>query len=150
MTMLDCAKEDLSAAKVLRTHDEHAVRICAYHIQQCVEKCLKYIIALNGVKFPHSRDVGELYNEASKFGRFIPTEVYDSMDTLTLWESKTRYPQTSFSVNAKKVDMLIQACEGWITRLTQDIPEPVAAPATFKPNIASEDEIQAKLREIGL
>lgn len=91
--MLDRAEEDYKICKQLETclPDEFAVRGCVYHIQQANEKALKAYLSLNGIQPPFSHDIGRLVSMAQNDNLDIPEETIRIANTLTLWESKSRY-----------------------------------------------------------
>ena len=78
--------------------DEAAASACAYFIQQAVEKALKGIILLHGETPEFTHDIRKLTERCTKVGIQVPDEFDDIVDSLTLWESRTRYdPYVSFS-----------------------------------------------------
>lgn len=83
--------------------DEFAVRTAAYHLQQAVEKILKAIILFNGETPAFTHDITRLSEHCRNLGVNITQELGDISDTLTLWETKSRYdPYIVFS--QKKYD----------------------------------------------
>ncbi len=57
---LDFAKDDLDAAKYLLGMEKRSLEIICYHCQQCAEKALKGLYALEGVEIPRTHDFGVL------------------------------------------------------------------------------------------
>lgn len=60
-TLLDKAKSEYSMLNLISKEiDEGFVEIRAYHIQQMVEKSLKYLLELKGIKYSNTHNIEEL------------------------------------------------------------------------------------------
>lgn len=78
--------------------DEFAVSGAMYHIEQAVEKQLKALLLLAGTEPPFIHDITRLNNMCKQVGYDMPSQLENISDTLTVWESKTRYdPFIDFS-----------------------------------------------------
>lgn len=78
--------------------DEFAVRGALYHLQQAVEKKLKALVLLGGENPPFTHDISRLVTICQRLGFDIDESAEDIADTMTLWETKTRYdPYIDFS-----------------------------------------------------
>ena len=83
--LLQKAREDLSAARVLVAVEDQADAVIGFHVQQAIEKALKSILALRAIEIPRSHDLGYLSGLAGDLGEEMPAAVA-SADWLTPWE----------------------------------------------------------------
>ncbi len=98
--LLSLSECDYLACKAMEEHfpDEFAVRTALYHLQQATEKVLKAVILFNGEYPAFTHDIDKLAEHCKKLGEALPEELDDISDSLTLWESKSRYdPYITFS-----------------------------------------------------
>lgn len=85
------AENDLkTAALTLRAREEAPTDTVAFHAQQCVEKCLKALLALKGTDSPRIHDIEELVARAK--GRVALTLSVEEQRRLTTYGTVTRYP----------------------------------------------------------
>jgi len=71
--------------------DEVEIDIAGYHLQQAVEKILKFQISMKAVKYPPSHDIDMLLEILDDQGIKYPDWVDEYSATLTLYATKTRY-----------------------------------------------------------
>lgn len=98
--LLKLSECDYLACKAMEEHfpDEFAVRAALYHLQRAVEKVLKAVIIINGEYPAFTHDIDKLAEHCKKLGETFSDNLDDISDSLTLWESKSRYdPYISFS-----------------------------------------------------
>lgn len=120
--LVKIAECDYMACKAMEKHfpDEFAVRTALYHLQQAVEKLLKAVIIYNGEHPAFTHDIGKLADHCKALGEVFSDNLDDISDSLTLWESKSRYdPYISFS--KKKYDKAKNIYEEIHTKLIQEI-----------------------------
>ena len=120
--LIKLADFDFKTCEAIEAHfpDEFAVRTAAYHLQQAVEKILKAVILYNGENPAFTHDIGQLANHCSRLGVSLGDELENVADTLTLWESKSRYdPYITFT--QKKYDMAKQVYVNISQGLKQEI-----------------------------
>ncbi len=104
--LIKLSQGDRMICEKLRAYfpDEFAVRGAAYHIQQATEKLLKAYILFGGQTPGFTHDISALCEHAQKLDLHIPDDLMLIADTLTLWESKSRYdPYVSFTEQKYKM-----------------------------------------------
>ena len=118
MTYLDRALSDLKAAEICLkpaynpSNDEGLLDICGYHIQQAVEKTLKYILHdMNGVddttrRFRTHDIVSLIVMVESETAVVIPDAIKQIAVLLTQWEVTTRYPSGISTVRSELVETI--------------------------------------------
>lgn len=77
-------KHALASAHV----DDVMCDMAGYHLQQSVEKLLKYQIELQGDQFPYTHNISQLLD---KITTPVPDWIIDNREKLTQYESLTRY-----------------------------------------------------------
>ena len=83
--------------------DEYAVAGAAYHMQQAVEKLLKGLILIYGETPEFTHDISRLCSHAQKLGITLSEDIIDVADSLTLWESRTRYDPSAIIIRRKYI-----------------------------------------------
>ena len=72
--LLKIASDDLIAAEAIIATGHALANVCV-NAQQAAEKCVKALIALQDVSYPHTHDMGELVNlTKSRFPELLPLE----------------------------------------------------------------------------
>ncbi|MFI3174731.1 MAG: HEPN domain-containing protein [Bacillota bacterium] len=98
----------------LKCKEDHVLNNCAYHLQQSLEKYLKYKLELLGVDVPKKHNISILINLIKSNGSEISNSeqlnnfIYLMADTFTIWEAGTRYLK-NFRVDEDKVKLAIEA-----------------------------------------
>ena len=64
--------------------------VIGFHAQQAVEKAMKAVLAIHGVQFPRTHDLGFLLELADRDGVRIPDVVVEAR-WLTPWSAEFRY-----------------------------------------------------------
>lgn len=120
--LIKIAECDYMACQAMEEHfpDEFAVRTALYHLQQAIEKLLKAVIIYNGEHPVFTHDIGKLADRCKALGEDFSDDLDDISDSLTLWESKSRYdPYISFS--KKKYDKAKKIYDEIHERLMREI-----------------------------
>lgn len=100
---------DLMAARcLLKEADDAVLQQAAYHLQQSVEKALKYCYTHKGLKVPKTHDIRAILEGFPRDP--VLEESLDALeiiaDTLTMWEEKTRYPNDYMATRRSIVSVL--------------------------------------------
>lgn len=93
-TLLDRAKSNYRMAEKnfqFIHEDDMYLNLTGYLLQQSVELALKHILEVNAIRYPRTHDIFTLIDLLPDSSKPIAAEVYDKADTITSWESKTRY-----------------------------------------------------------
>lgn len=101
MDLLKLAYADINVAKIILETgtDEGVLRMSAYHIQQALEKGLKYILTRKEVEYGRTHDCVALVSLV-KDSRFkVHEKIIENADVITSYEASTRY---NFELNIKK------------------------------------------------
>lgn len=105
--MLKLAKADYKAyQKLIEAEDVYVNNIAYYHMQQAIEKLLKCAVELKGEKKPWGHDIREMYKKYVDSGWPEISEIKQVRDTVTLWESNSRY-SVSFSADEEDLQAAI-------------------------------------------
>lgn len=88
--LLERAKSDLAALRVLMASNEMLDDVVGFHAQQAVEKALKVALVLADVDFPRSHDLRELADMAVDSQIVVPASIQEAR-WLTPWAAQLRY-----------------------------------------------------------
>lgn len=125
VTLLDRARADLTnVTYILASHqqDELQLDIAAYHVQQAIEKAVKFALQVKAVRFERTHDMDRLCTQCEKAGIQLPDWIYDNIDTLNAYATQTRYG-SDIVASYRKISMLADSAKEFIHSLT---PAPVA------------------------
>ena len=86
-----------------------------YHLQQCIEKCLKYILEKNGIQYQHTHDINDLSWEVDQLNldniiNNITGRIFVNATAYTSWETRARY-FGKFRESESNVEDAIEICE---------------------------------------
>lgn len=93
-TLLDMSKRQYRTARILYQSypsDDGVINDVAYHLQQCVELCIKHVLEWSGVSYPKQHNIRELLNLVPDYNMFPFYDVCDIADKITSLEADTRY-----------------------------------------------------------
>ena len=93
-TLLDMSKRQYRTARILyRSYpsDDGVINDVAYHLQQCVELCIKHVLEWSGVSYPKQHNIRELLKLVPDYNMFPFYDLYDIADKITSLEADTRY-----------------------------------------------------------
>jgi HEPN domain-containing protein len=90
--LLGLARDDEFAARSLLPVGATDA-IVGFHAQQAVEKCLKAVLAYNGIEFPYTHDLDGLAELSKSNGIEVPAQLAD-IDQLSPYGVQLRYGAT--------------------------------------------------------
>lgn len=132
INLIEKSKNDRKMCDKLEQYlpDEFAAEGCSYHIQQAIEKQLKAYILFYGFNYEKTHDISKLHkiicDNGIDFENELSYKIEDMSDTLTLWETSSRYdPFVSFSerkyIKAKEIyDNLSSVLENCLSQCEAD------------------------------
>lgn len=92
--------------------------MCAYHLQQAVEKMIKIQIYKSGIDYDnksmysHNIRVLLVYAESKNIKMNVPRFIEDNASVITKWEAGSRY-DLHFSVRIDTLEKYLVEIEGW-------------------------------------
>lgn len=112
-TYLDKATINFKTSKILLKYmtDDSMINIVGYHLQQSTELALKYLHEVKGIKYNKTHDIDDLLKVLAVTENPITFSYLDRWrDTLTAWESKTRYVK-NFLLEVRDIEAYIPLLE---------------------------------------
>ena len=122
ITLLDRASADLANVNfILSNHhaDELQLDIAAYHIQQTIEKTVKFYLQSNGIVFEKTHDMDKLWTQCEKAELPLPKWIYDNIDILNTYATQTRYGADTVS-SLRKITQLATWAKELIAQLAPE------------------------------
>ena len=121
-TLLDLAYEDLEVAKLAFESPKGLLAASIYHIEQAIEKGIKFFAQENGFDYEKTYDLVTLVDIIEQGGVHVPLEkyLYDQLETLESWEIRSRY-FTNFDVKPNKVKRLIDEVEVSLGNIKEEL-----------------------------
>lgn len=116
------AKEDAIAVREFRANPEISDGIIGFHAQQAVEKWLKAVMALHGIRQARIHDVGRLLQILENEGVELP-ESASRLDELTIYAVPLRYDDLldAEPLDREDTEQLIDGVEAWATRILNSV-----------------------------
>ena len=87
---LTLARRDAAAMRALSRVKDMDFSPIGFHAQQCIEKCLKGVMAKVGITYPRTHDLGELHQLLTASGHSVPISLLTLSD-FTPYAVTTRY-----------------------------------------------------------
>lgn len=117
--LLQKAREDHSAARVLVATEDQTDHVIGFHLQQAIEKALKAILAQHEIEIPRTHDLGYLLELLGSLDVEIPHPVASS-DWLTPWGVLFRYDTYSDTLDRDKGLEAVTAAIGVAEQMVGD------------------------------
>lgn len=87
---LTLAQRDAAAMRALSQVSDLDFSPIGFHAQQCIEKCLKGVMAKVEITYPRSHDLGELHQLLAAAGYSVPMSLV-TLSNFTPYAVSTRY-----------------------------------------------------------
>ncbi len=117
LELLTLAQRDMVAAKAFKTLPEIDFAIIAFHAQQCIEKCMKAVLAKHAITYPRTHDLDDLYALLLESELGIPVS-RELLNDITPYAVTTRYAtETEDLVTYAQIDAAIATTVSWATTL---------------------------------
>ena len=115
--MLALAMRDAVAVYAYKRSPEIDFSIIGFHAQQCVEKCLKGVLAIREIEFPRTHELATLHGLLKTNGVEVPFEV-TTFDLLTPYAVSSRYDlERDELLDEAQASELITQVHAWATSL---------------------------------
>ena len=109
--LLNKSLADLKSARlVLEDNDELLIPIGAYHLQQAIEKLLKFKINLKGKRYPPTHNLQKLLDDCDLYSIGYPDWIKENISTLNEWATRTRYDD-SLDISLTTVQNILSKTE---------------------------------------
>lgn len=124
--LLKRAKTDIQIARTLMTpeanptSDEMIMDQAAYHIQQGIEKALKYQTEISGIPYKKIHNLVGLITDVEKTGFQVSTGLKEMAFQISDWEASSRY-NDDFSVLKTDLEKAIQLYEELETQILKNL-----------------------------
>lgn len=93
-TLLGFSEIDMHAADLMLknlTGDEQELNVIAYHLQQALEKCIKFQLEMKGVNYKDTHDIEDLLDSSKDIKVGMNINLRAELASMSSWEFKTRY-----------------------------------------------------------
>jgi HEPN domain-containing protein len=124
--LLERAKSDLRALRVLMADEGMLDDVVGFHAQQAIEKALKVALVLADIDFPRSHDLRELADIAVDNGLAVPESIREAR-WLTPWAAQLRYEMLEPLDRDAALSVAGDAIE-WASAMLADPPCPKLQP----------------------
>ena len=126
--LLKRARSDIQIAKTLMspagnpTNDEMITDQAAYHIQQGIEKALKYQTEISGVPYKKIHNLIGLITDVENTGFAVSTDLKAMAFQISDWEASSRY-NDDFTVLREDMEKAINLYEELETQILKHLSE---------------------------
>jgi HEPN domain-containing protein len=110
--LLRLARKDLVGFRILRDTDEADASLALCHAQQCVEKCLKAVLAYHSRFVPKIHDLLGLAELVEKITK--PPVSETDLEKLTPYAATMRYDELEYAaIDYKSATKIVEAVFNW-------------------------------------
>lgn len=117
------ARHDLKIGRDEMQTSQPATDMVCFHMQQCVEKCLKAYLTLHQRPFRRTHDIAELIEQCKETDPEFDALYHLQADRLTIYGVEARYPDNYYLPTEEEtaicVDIVLSAREFILGKLSQ-------------------------------
>lgn len=100
------------------TGDEIDLNLASYHIEQTLEKCIKFQLEMQGVKYERTQNISDLVEINEKIGDEMPLELKAELGLIIDWEGKTRYIKDYF-VELRTINRVLPKVKAYLSTVKE-------------------------------
>ncbi len=109
------AQRDAAAMRVLGQATDMDFSPIGFHAQQCIEKCMKAVMARVGITYPKTHDLGELHQLLVSAGHSVPLGL-KTLSDFTPYAVTTRYDLEQVDlIDRVQADSAVAMMLAWAT-----------------------------------
>lgn len=120
-TLLGFSEIDMYTADLMLknlTGDERELNVIAYHLQQALEKCIKFQLEMKGINYTDTHDIGDLLNSSRDIKVEMDINLRAELASMSSWEFKTRYIK-GYRVGLKSIKQVMSLIQEHIEKSKQ-------------------------------
>ena len=110
--LLQRAYMDIQAAEAIRDYnftDELQYDVLSYHVQQAIEKIMKFELESVGVEFPFDHRMNIIYELMKDSGLSPPEWIWENRFILNSYATETRYSEDLVATKRESLEILDSA-----------------------------------------
>ena len=119
--LLDAARRDVGALRVMHRSDEVSDEVFGFHVQQAAEKALKARLALLGETYPLTHNLEALLDLLEGLG--VATEPYRKMVGYTPYAVEFRYEVVDSGTESLDRNEALSLAESLLEEVRRHLPE---------------------------
>ena len=121
-SLLDISINNYNSAFVLYQNlwgDEAELNIVGFHLQQCLEICVKYLLELEGIRYPKTHDIEVLERLAldNSVDLHFSEYLHEHTEMFSAWEAKSRYI-IDYVLEKEKVQKALKELETYLKEIS--------------------------------
>ena len=111
--LLTLAQRDQVAVQSFQTLPEIDFAIIAFHAQQCIEKCMKAVLSKQGITYPRTHDLDDLFALLEETGIDMPVS-RELLNDITPYAVTSRYEvEAEDLVTFAQIDEAVATTVSW-------------------------------------
>lgn len=120
-TLFEIGSVDMWNSELILSHltgDEIELNLASYHIEQALEKCIKFQLEMQGIRYNWTHDLSNLVEVSEKLSDEFPIELRAELGLIVAWESKTRYVKDYF-VELRTINRVLPKVKAYISAVKE-------------------------------